>query len=156
MVTSLAVEASGLVKTFGRTRAVDGVDLAVPEGSIFGFLGPNGAGKSTTISILCTLTTPTAGTARVAGFDVVDARDDVRRRIGLVFQDPTLDQDLTAGQNLRFHAQLYRVPQAATAARIAQVLDLVGLSGRSHQAVKALSGGLRRRLEIARGLSPTR
>ncbi len=102
-----AVAVRGLAKRFGPVEAVRGIDLEVAPGETFGFLGPNGAGKSTTIHILCTLTDPSGGTARVAGFDVVRQRDDVRRHIGLVFQDTTLDNYLSAEQNLRFHAELY-------------------------------------------------
>jgi ABC-2 type transport system ATP-binding protein len=101
-----AIEVDDLTKTYGEVEAVRGVSFTVAAGEVFGFLGPNGAGKSTTISMLCTLARPTSGTARVAGFDVVSERDDVRRHLGLVFQDPTLDGQLTATQNLRLHAEL--------------------------------------------------
>jgi ABC-2 type transport system ATP-binding protein len=147
-----AIEVRNLVKRFGEHTAVDGIDLDVSAGETFGFLGPNGAGKSTTINILCTLMKATAGQARVAGFDVATERDSVRQRIGLVFQDPTLDQDLTAEQNLRFHAQLYGIPKAVAAERMTAVLELVDLSERARSSVKTFSGGMRRRLEIARGL----
>jgi ABC-2 type transport system ATP-binding protein len=147
-----AIEVHDLVRRFGEHTAVDGIDLDVPAGQTFGFLGPNGAGKSTTINILCTLLRPTSGSARVAGFDVTEARDEVRRRIGLVFQDPTLDQDLTARQNLRFHAQLYGIPKAVATGRIEAVLELVDLGDRAGSEVRTFSGGMRRRLEIARGL----
>src|SRR5919107_4472635 len=108
-----AIEVEDLVKSYGEIDAVRGVSFTVPPGEVFGFLGPNGAGKSTTINMLCTLVTPTSGVARVSGFDVVTQRDAVRRHIGLVFQDPTLDGYLTADQNLRFHAELYGVDAAA-------------------------------------------
>ncbi|WP_348637780.1 ATP-binding cassette domain-containing protein [Actinomadura madurae] len=121
-------------------------------GEIFGFLGPNGAGKSTTINMLCTLLRPSGGSARVAGHDVVTERDAVRRNIGLVFQDPTLDGYLSGEQNLRFHAELYGVPRSATAGRIRQVLEMVGLWDRRGDLVQTFSGGMKRRLEIARGL----
>src|SRR5438045_9582912 len=98
----VAVSVRGLAKRYGEIEAVRGIDFEVSQGEVFGFLGPNGAGKTTTINMLCTLATPTAGSARVAGHDVVHERDDVRRNIGLVFQDPTLDGYLTAAQNLRF------------------------------------------------------
>jgi ABC-2 type transport system ATP-binding protein len=147
-----AVAARGLEKRFGAVEAVRGIDLEVAPGETFGFLGPNGAGKSTTIHILCTLTDPSGGTARVAGFDVVKERDDVRRHIGLVFQDTTLDNYLSAEQNLRFHAELYGIPRAATAPRIRQVMEMVGLWDRRVSLVGTFSGGMKRRLEIARGL----
>jgi len=124
----------------------------VAPGETFGFLGPNGAGKSTTINILCTLTAPSGGAARVAGFDVVSERDDVRRHIGLVFQDTTLDNYLSAEQNLRFHAELYGIPRAVTGPRIQQVMEMVGLWDRRASLVGTFSGGMKRRLEIARGL----
>ena len=147
-----AVAARGLAKRYGAVEAVRGIDLDVAPGETFGFLGPNGAGKSTTINILCTLTAPSAGTARVAGFDVVKARDDVRRHIGLVFQDTTLDGYLSAEQNLRFHAELYGIPRAVTPPRIRQVMEMVGLWERRESLVGTFSGGMKRRLEIARGL----
>jgi ABC-2 type transport system ATP-binding protein len=147
-----AVEVVGLEKRFGEIEAVRGVDFRVEPGETFGFLGPNGAGKSTTINILCTLARPTAGSARVAGHDVRTERDAVRRSIGLVFQDPTLDVDLTAEQNLRFHGELYGVPRAQLDRRIDDLLELVGLSERRGSVVETFSGGMKRRLEIARGL----
>ena len=147
-----AIEVAGLEKRFGDVEAVRGVDFRVEAGETFGFLGPNGAGKSTTINILCTLARPTAGTARVAGHDVATERDAVRRSIGLVFQDQTLDQDLTAEQNLRFHAELYGVPRAVLDQRIDDMLRMVGLTDRRGSVVQTFSGGMRRRLEIARGL----
>ena len=151
-MSELAVEVRGLVKRYGDVEAVRGIDLDVPAGETFGFLGPNGAGKSTTISMLCTLTAPDDGTARVAGHDVVTERDDVRRSIGLVFQEPTLDMYLTAEQNLRFHAELYGVPKAVVPARMQLVLEMVGLWERRGSLVSTYSGGMKRRLEIARGL----
>jgi ABC-2 type transport system ATP-binding protein len=146
------IQVEGLEKQYGPVTAVAGIDLEVFPRETFGFLGPNGAGKSTTISILCTLLTPTGGSARVAGFDVVSERGLVRRNIGLVFQDPTLDLYLTAEQNLRFHAELYGVPKAILGDRMHQVLDMVGLWARRKDRVMTFSGGMRRRLEIARGL----
>ncbi|HEX9355250.1 MAG TPA: ATP-binding cassette domain-containing protein [Streptosporangiaceae bacterium] len=147
-----AVVVSGLTKKYGDIQAVRGIDFEVAAGETFGFLGPNGAGKSTTIKILCTLARPTAGRASVAGHDVVSQRDAVRRNIGLVFQDTTLDSYLTGAQNLRFHAELYAVPAAAVEPRIKQVLDMVGLWDRRDSLVSTYSGGMQRRLEIARGL----
>jgi ABC-2 type transport system ATP-binding protein len=147
-----AVRIRGLVKSYGSVRAVRGIDLDVAPGETFGFLGPNGAGKSTTINILCTLATASAGTAEVAGFDVVRQRAAVRRQIGLVFQEPTLDGYLTGEQNLRFHGELYGVDRASAAARREQVLRMVGLWERRGDEVNKYSGGMRRRLEIARGL----
>jgi ABC-2 type transport system ATP-binding protein len=147
-----AIEVLDLTKSYGDVEAVRGVSFAVPRGEVFGFLGPNGAGKSTTIKMLTTLARPTSGTARVGGHDVVTRRDDVRRQLGLVFQDPTLDGHLTADQNLRLHAELYGVDPAAIAARMDQMLDMVDLNDRRGQPVMTFSGGMRRRLEIARGL----
>ena len=148
----VAIRVEGLEKRFGDVHAVRGVDFEVRGGETFGFLGPNGAGKSTTINMLCTLLRPTAGRATVAGFDVVKERDDVRREIGLVFQDVTLDTYLTGAQNLRFHGQLYGVPSAELEVRMKQVLELVGLWDRRDKEVNTYSGGMKRRLEIARGL----
>ncbi|HLV71597.1 ABC-2 type transport system ATP-binding protein [Actinomadura hallensis] len=147
-----AVEVDGLSKTFGDVEAVRGIEFTVRPGEIFGFLGPNGAGKSTTISMLCTLLRPTGGRALVAGHDVVRERDDVRRNIGLVFQDTTLDGYLTGEQNLRFHAELYGVPRSVMRERMRQVLEMVGLWDRRRDLVQTYSGGMKRRLEIARGL----
>ena len=147
-----AISVRGLEKRYGDIEAVRGIDFDVAPGETFGFLGPNGAGKSTTISMLCTLVAPSGGAATVAGFDVDRERDAVRRNIGLVFQDTTLDTYLTAEQNLRLHAELYGVPRDAIAARMAQVLEMVGLWERRKSAVATFSGGMKRRLEIARGL----
>ncbi len=147
-----AIEVDELGKSFGEIEAVRGVSFTVPPGEVFGFLGPNGAGKSTTINMLCTLAKPTAGSARVSGFDVVAARDSVRRHIGLVFQDSTLDNQLTADQNLRLHAELYGIDPAVIPARMRQMLEMVDLADRRDQPVITFSGGMRRRLEIARGL----
>ncbi len=150
--TPPAIEVEALVKTYGEVEAVRGVSFSVARGEVFGFLGPNGAGKSTTISMLCTLVRPTSGTARVSGFDVIGDRDDVRRNIGLVFQDPTLDGYLTAEQNLRLHAELYGIDAEDIPARMRQMLEMVDLWDRRDQPVQTYSGGMRRRLEIARGL----
>ena len=147
-----AVRIRGLNKHYKQVEAVKGIDLDVSPGETFGFLGPNGAGKSTTINMLCTLTEPSGGTAEVAGFDVVKEREAVRRNIGLVFQDSTLDAYLTAEENLRFHTDLYGVDKATASGRLDEVLAMVGLSERRKDLVGTFSGGMRRRLEIARGL----
>jgi ABC-2 type transport system ATP-binding protein len=149
---SRAIAVSALSKSFGSVEAVRGVDFNVETGEVFGFLGPNGAGKSTTINMLCTLLRPSSGSATVAGHDVVSERDEVRRNIGLVFQDPTLDGYLTAEQNLRMHAELYGVDAGLIPARMREVLEMVGLWQRRAVPVNTFSGGMRRRLEIARGL----
>jgi ABC-2 type transport system ATP-binding protein len=147
-----AIVVHELVKRFGSVEAVKGVSFEVDAGEVFGFLGPNGAGKSTTINTLCTLIRPTSGTASVAGYDVVRERDDVRRHIGLVFQDQTLDTYMSAEQNLKLHAELYGIESRLVAPRMRQVLTLVDLWERRASIVSTLSGGMRRRLEIARGL----
>ena len=149
---SVAVDVRGLAKRYGEFEAVKSVSFEVAEGETFGFLGPNGAGKSTTINMLCTLVDPTGGHATVAGFDVVTQRPDVRRNIGLVFQDTTLDEYLTADENMRFHAELYGVPRDAVRPRLQQVTEMVGLWERRTSLVRTFSGGMKRRLEIARGL----
>jgi len=149
---AIAIEVRGLRKNYDEVEAVRGVEFEVATGEVFGFLGPNGAGKTTTINMLCTLVTPTAGSASVAGHDVVHERDDVRRNIGLVFQDPTLDNYLTAEQNLRLHAELYGVQSDLVKPRMQQVMTMVGLWDRKDSPVGTFSGGMRRRLEIARGL----
>ena len=141
-----------LVKRYGRLEAVKGVSFAVQEGEIFGFLGPNGVGKTTTINMLCTLLRPTAGQATVNGYDVVRQRSEVRRSIGLVFQETTLDHYLTAEQNLRFHAYAYGVPRDTRERRLRELLTLVELWERRGDKVLKYSGGMQRRLELARGL----
>src|SRR5436305_2642591 len=147
-----AITVRGLTKDFGPVKAVRGVDFQVATGEVFGFLGPNGAGKTTTINMLCTLAKPTAGSAAVAGHDVVKERDDVRRNIGLVFQDPTLDNYLSAEQNLKLHAELYGLQRDLVRPRMREVLEMVGLWERKDSPVGTFSGGMRRRLEIARGM----
>ena len=147
-----AVRVDGLKKCYGEVEAVREIDFEVFRNETFGFLGPNGAGKSTTISMLCTLVKPTSGSATVAGHDVVSERDAVRRNIGLVFQDTTLDGYLSAQQNLRLHAELYGVPRDVVRERLRQVLEMVGLWERRASLVNTFSGGMKRRLEIARGL----
>ncbi|MGP3972970.1 ATP-binding cassette domain-containing protein [Streptomyces sp. 8N114] len=148
----LAVRTEDLGKTYGDIPAVVGLDLAVPRGVTFGFLGPNGAGKTTTISMLCTLLRPTVGRAFVAGHDVVAEPHAVRERLGLVFQETTLDLDLTAQEALRFHAELFGIPWREGRRTVAAMLDLVGLTECRGRPVREFSGGMRRRLEIARGL----
>jgi len=146
------IQVQDLSKRYDDLEAVGRVSFEVAPGEIFGFLGPNGAGKSTTINILCTLLHPTSGSARVAGFDVTTDPLEVRRRIGLVFQDTTLDEYLTAEENLRFHSELYGVPRATIPARVEQIMGMVGLWDRRDSLVRTFSGGMKRRLEIARGL----
>ncbi len=151
-MTNAAVSVADLRKSYGDFEAVRGVSFEVAPGETFGFLGPNGAGKSTTISMLCTLIKPSGGHARVDGFDVVSERMEVRRRIGLVFQDTTLDDYLTAEENLRFHAELYGVARPVVAERLRRVMEMVGLWERRASIVRTFSGGMKRRLEIGRGL----
>ncbi len=146
------IEVDNLVKKFGALTAVDGVSFNVASGEVFGFLGPNGAGKTTTINILCTLTRPTSGRASISGFDVVRQQNKVRQAIGLVFQDPSLDDQLTGLQNLRFHASVYNVTGSVREQRIEQVLKMTELWDRRNNQVRTYSGGMKRRLELARGL----
>lgn len=146
------IETIDLTKKFGDLVAVDSLSLKIKEGEIFGLLGPNGAGKTTTISMLCTILKPTSGTALVNGFDIIKEQDKVRKSIGIVFQDPSLDNLLTGEENLRIHAGLYGVPKDERKRRIQEVLELVGLKERAKSIVKYYSGGMKRRLEIARGL----
>lgn len=146
------IEVEGLTRRFGPVTAVAGIDFTVEAGEIFGFLGPNGAGKSTTIKILATLLKPTSGRARLAGYDVTAHPAAVRRSIGMVFQDPALDDRLTAEENLRFHAVFYDVPKNVANGRLERVLEMVGLADRRRALVRTFSGGMKRRLEIARGL----
>jgi ABC-2 type transport system ATP-binding protein len=153
----LAIEVHDLVRQFGEFTAVDHLSFSVHAGEVFGFLGPNGAGKSTTMKMLCTLLRPTAGEARVSGFDVTRDPARVREAIGIIFQDYSLDDRITAEENLRFHCMIYHVPRAERAVRIARMLEMVGLADRAGEKVRTFSGGMKRRLEIARGLlhSPT-
>lgn len=146
------ITVEGLVKEFGNFRAVDEVSFEVKEGEIFGILGPNGAGKTTLVMILATLLKPTKGKASVAGYDIVREASNVRKKIGIVFQETTLDLELTARENLDFHARLYGMEKKEREKRIAEVLELVGLSDNADTVVKKFSGGMKRRLEIARGL----
>jgi len=131
---------------------VDNISFSVAPGEIFGFLGPNGAGKTTTINILCTLTKPTSGRATIDGLDVVRQQSQVRQLIGLVFQDPSLDERLSGLQNMRFHGLVYSVPASIREQRIEQLLRMVELWDKRHNEVRTYSGGMKRRLELARGL----
>ncbi|GAB4484167.1 MAG: daunorubicin resistance protein DrrA family ABC transporter ATP-binding protein [Thermodesulfovibrionales bacterium] len=146
------IRVQNLSKSFGPVRAVDDISFSVEEGTIFGFLGPNGAGKTTTINILCTLLAPTTGTALLDGHDCYRESSSVRQSIGIVFQDSSLDKDLTARENLVFHAYLYRVPKPERRRRVEEALAFAGLSDRADDLVKRFSGGMKRRLEVARGL----
>jgi ABC-2 type transport system ATP-binding protein len=146
------IQVDGLTKAYGDFLAVDGVQFEVQEREIFGFLGPNGAGKTTTINMLATLLKPTRGSATLAGYDIRTQPNQVRQSLGMVFQDPSLDDRLTAEENLRFHAMLYNVPRRILAERMEQVLQIVGLTERRKSLVRTFSGGMKRRLEIARGL----
>ncbi|MDP2168436.1 MAG: ATP-binding cassette domain-containing protein [Thermodesulfovibrionales bacterium] len=146
------IKVENLVKRFGGITAVDGISFEVEEGSIFGFLGPNGAGKTTTINILCTLLAPTSGRASVDGHDCAGEPEAVRKSIGIVFQDTTLDKDLTAYENLSFHAYLYSVKRGEIKGRVDDALRFVGLYERKDDLVKKFSGGMKRRLEVGRGL----
>ena len=142
----------GLKRSFGSLEAVKGISFDVYPGEIFGFLGPNGAGKSTTINMLCTLLKPTAGKATLGGYDLSREPSRVREIIGLVFQDPSLDERLTADENLRFHAAIYGLPAEENKARREAMLKMVDLYERKDHLVRTFSGGMKRRLEIARGL----
>lgn len=145
------IEVEKISKEYDKTVAVNGISFNVKKGEVFGFLGPNGAGKSTTIRMLATLVGPTSGTAKVNDFDIIENKNDVRKSIGLVFQDPSLDDRLTAMENLRFHAELYGVDPKDFHRRVEEVLRLVELWDRKDGIVKSFSGGMKRRLEIARG-----
>lgn len=147
-----AIETDRLTKKFGEIVAVNNVGLRIKYGEIFGLLGPNGAGKTTLTHILCTILRPTSGTAKVVGHDVCKDPDEVRSSIGIVFQEPSLDSNLTGRENLDFHGRMYGMSSEERRARIDEVLNLVGLSNRADSLVKTYSGGMKRRLEIARGL----
>ncbi|RLG02496.1 MAG: ABC transporter ATP-binding protein [Thaumarchaeota archaeon] len=146
------IEARRLTRVYDGLTAVDHIDLEVEEGEIFGFLGPNGAGKTTTIKMLTTLLRPSEGEARICGYDVVRQPSSVRKVIGVVFQEPALDDRLTGWENLDFHARLYGLDRREREERIEEVLELVGLKDRADELVENYSGGMKRRLEIARGL----
>ncbi|MFA4844890.1 MAG: ATP-binding cassette domain-containing protein [Candidatus Margulisiibacteriota bacterium] len=150
--TTDIIKVDKLTKKFNDLIAVNGISFSVKSGEVFGFLGPNGAGKTTTISVLCTLLRPTSGTAHVACCDVTKEPNRVRREIGIIFQDPSLDDRLTAEDNLRFHGFLYNMDRKRIKERIPEVLNLVELYDRRGEFVRKFSGGMKRRLEIARGL----
>lgn len=146
------IDVRDLTKKFKEFTAVDHISFSVPEGEIFAFLGPNGAGKTTTIKMLTTLLHPTSGTILVNGCDASKDTDAVRKSFGIVFQDPSLDDELTAWENMEFHGVLYKVPKELRRKRIDELLDVVELADRRNDLVKQFSGGMKRRLEIARGL----
>lgn len=146
------IQVKNLVKEFNGFRAVDDISFKVDRGEIFAFLGPNGAGKTTTIRMLTTLLLPTSGEINLNGYDTVKQQAEVRRSFGIVFQDPTLDDELTAFENMEFHGVLYQVPKDVRRPKIEQLLKFVELWERKNDLVKYFSGGMKRRLEIARGL----
>ncbi len=146
------IETHQLTKKFNSLTAVDKLDISVESGEIFGFLGPNGAGKTTTISMLCTILKPTSGSATVNGFDITKEAMQVRRSIGIVFQDPSIDDRLTGRENLYMHANLYGVPTSEQKERVDRILKLVELEDRADDLMRTYSGGMRRRLELGRGL----
>ncbi len=152
MKTKVAIETRDLTKKYGDLIAVDKLNLTIDHGEVFGLLGPNGAGKTTIISMLCTIINPSSGSAAVNGFDILKQSANVRRSIGIVFQDPSIDDRLTGRENLRLHACLYDMPAELAKKRIAEVLKLVELEDRADSAMRTYSGGMRRRLELARGL----
>ncbi len=149
---TVALHVADLTRRFGDLVAVDRISFDIEQGEIFGLLGPNGAGKTTTLSMLSTMLEPTSGTATVMGIDVTKDQDGVRKAIGIVFQDQSLDEELTAWENMDFHGRLYRIPKETREQRIDELLRLVELFDRRNDIVKTFSGGMRRRLEIARGL----
>ncbi|MCK4406007.1 MAG: ATP-binding cassette domain-containing protein, partial [Hadesarchaea archaeon] len=147
-----AIVTDGLTRKFNGLTAVDHVNLQIKKGELFGLLGPNGAGKTTFIHMLCTILPPTEGTAKVAGFDIHRNPDSVRAAIGIVFQDPSLDNRLTGRENLDFHGRIYGMSKTQRENRISEILKLVELEKRANTLVQTYSSGMRRRLEIARGL----
>jgi ABC-2 type transport system ATP-binding protein len=146
-----SIEIKNLTKKFAEVTAVNSISLEIRQGELFGLLGPNGAGKTTTISMLATILQPTSGTAKINNF-AIGEKDNVRKSIGIVFQDPSLDDELTGRENLDFHGRMYHMPSSLRKSRIDEVLELVDLKDKAHMKVKTYSGGMRRRLEIARGL----
>lgn len=147
-----AIETKKLTKSYGSLKAVDSLDISVESGEVFGLLGPNGAGKTTAVSMLCTILKPTSGTATVNGFDIIREANKVRKSIGIVFQDPSIDDRLTGKENLFMHANLYGVPTSEQKDRINRILKLVELEDRADDLLRTYSGGMRRRLELGRGL----
>jgi ABC-2 type transport system ATP-binding protein len=148
----IAIHVADLTRRFGDLVAVDRINFEIVQGEIFGLLGPNGAGKTTTLAMLSTMLEPTSGAAEIMGIDIKKDQDGVRKAIGIVFQDQSLDEELTAWENMDFHGRLYRLPKEIREQRIDELLKLVELSDRKNDIVKTFSGGMRRRLEIARGL----
>jgi len=153
--SSLAIEATGLVKSFGETKAVDGVDLAVRSGSVYGVLGPNGAGKTTTIRLLATLLKPDEGEARVLGHDIVTEADAVRSAVSLTGQLASVDEDLTGRENLILLARLLGLKRSEAKSRATELLDAFGLADASNKLVKNYSGGMRRRLDLSASIVVT-
>ena len=147
-----AIQTHQLTKTYNSLKAVDTLDITVKSGEIFGLLGPNGAGKTTAISMLCTILKPTSGSATVNGFDIVREANKVRKTIGVVFQEPSVDDRLTGRENLFMHANLYGVPASEQKERINRILKLIELEDRADDLLRTYSGGMRRRLELGRGL----
>lgn len=148
----VAIQTHQLTKAYGNFKAVDNLEISVERGEIFGLLGPNGAGKTTTVSMLCTILKPTSGTATVNGYDLIRQSNMVRKSIGIVFQDPSIDDRLTARENLVMHANLYGVPASEQKERVNRILNLVELEDRADDLLRTFSGGMRRRLELGRGL----
>jgi ABC-2 type transport system ATP-binding protein len=146
------IETHQLTKAYNSFKAVDNLNISVDSGEIFGLLGPNGAGKTTTVSMLCTILKPSSGTATVDGHDIVREASKVRKSIGIVFQDPSVDDRLTGRENLYMHANLYGVPSSLQKERINRILKLIELEDRADDLLRTYSGGMRRRLEIGRGL----
>lgn len=146
------IEVKELTKYFGYFKAVDGISFSVNKNEIFAFLGPNGAGKSTSIKIMTTVSKPSSGQVLINGYDVTTEKKNVRESIGIIFQDSTLDEDLTAYENLYYHAVLYRVPEKERKQKIEELLNYIGLLDRKDDFIRNFSGGMRRRVEIARGL----